>query len=552
MKIHFFTSYSFSVFYLLSYRISSPLQQFTVYWPMCIHLVFTSTAKDRDHPAYYGKPCGTACMCRYSWQTKANSPHLPSKLTLSGDYRCVRSNLFPACLEELYLLGGSKILLRLPPRLRKLFLNHPISNCTDTGYIEQFWTHLSPSLTHLTLNYSGDYSLDALPPSLTHLTIRTFDGIPQNLPRLQYDHLPKSLTHLIVDYLPNSCPFDMLPDTLQYLRIRQRNLFQQGPFFRYGVIFPINLDYLPHGLQTLEALCLISNVTTFDNFTSLTTVVLHTPCQEILDNLPRCLQFLTIYNLYYTRSVDHLPQLTHLCLFYKHCPYDDDDDDDFNIVPPYVDHLPTSITHLKLKNCSSDSAVVVALDHLPLMVRVLTASGFAFDALDYLPPTLEKLTIQGTITSLYHLPHHLTTLAISTTGFDVNSIMHFLLSLHTFGVFNMDNFLFPPQIKRVKLITRMNKPPPHDFICGIPQTINIIKYTIGGICSCELACVLSDTKVYISKPFHYVMQRKHGVFVNEKCYACSDRTKICHGCFICESKLLEVSTPGVPPLLPLL
>jgi FNIP Repeat len=105
---------------------------------------------------------------------------------------------------------------------------------------------------------------------------------------------------------------------------------------------------------------------------------------------------------YSNHSLDHLPILLNILLFYN---YEKKFNHPQDNVPP-LDHLPTSLTVLQLGNDFNHP-----LDHLPASLTELSLGPYFNLPLDYLPASLTTLRLGKSFNHpLNHLPISLKTL----------------------------------------------------------------------------------------------------------------------------------------------
>lgn len=265
-----------------------------------------------------------------------------------------------------------------------------------------FWPldDLPASLTTLYINIDiKNHPLDHLPPALTHLVVET--QFNQNI---CFDHLPESLQHLHIK-APVTVPLDHLPSSLTHLSI---------------ALCSSSLDNLPSSLVSLRVGAKIP----IDNL-PLSLQYLHLNAFELpIDHLPSSLKHLIIGDSFFNQYLDHLPPgLTHLTL----------DISNSNMFDKPLDNLPAALTHFSF---SARLGYSSNIDHLPISLKYLKLPTCR-TSLDYLPPALTQLSIQGS-PFLDHLPATLTSLSIDESF--TNLANHLPASLTTLSFPSSPNF----------------------------------------------------------------------------------------------------------------
>ncbi len=400
-------------------------------------------------------------------------PILPSSIThLSIKYSTIDIKFFPPLLIYLKLTYFGNPIPPVPQTVTNIFIKSNKNDATIPASITHLHTNMEtldypPSLTHLWIiktfppilpstlvflslkrvrNFPSWYHLhylthleihkssspnpmNPLPHSLTTLVIRETQI---KMPNLDISHLtnlttlelpcglplinaPPSLTHLYSYSKYHSFPF---PPSLSHITLISP--YDTLPFNMKIYEFPSSLAYLELNAATVK-------------LGSLPPSLLHLHLQSTYcsgfqyDSLPPALQSLSYLTSDFFQFVDHLPTtLTHLTFgltFNKpvdclppsllHLTFGNSFDKD-------VDHLPQSLTHLKFGKMFKNP-----IDHLPVS---LTHLAFEFEFLaycdsnfnqpiDHLPYSLQSLVFSSQSTfnqPIDHLPPNLTHLSLGS------------------------------------------------------------------------------------------------------------------------------------------
>jgi hypothetical protein len=258
-------------------------------------------------------------------------------------------------------------------------------------------------ITHITFGDSFNSSVDCLPSNLIYLKFG--DIFSQSL-----DNLPKKLLILIINSSKIKCMLDKLPETLEYLSLKNynkslRNLPNSLKIITIDTGSQKNFT-VPKSVIALEFLSSCSS-SSFDLPENLTHISFGFRFNKYIESYPKTLTHIEFSNNY-NQPVDNLPDNLKFISFGNH----------FN---QPIDKLPDSITHLIIPGTYFDKS----LDKLPmnleyLFVFSLKSLGFApslsylkfnmvneksANVLDNLPCSLQFIVVKPHMNLKIKLPH---------------------------------------------------------------------------------------------------------------------------------------------------